>query len=103
MFLTLRKALPFNAQKVRPILHDATLLRSFFIAKRMKKEKGRQHTTQHQHSNSKANEMSKDTNILRKHQRSNSEAHLSPPAEDRPLVEKREEIFVLSREEEKAV
>ena len=69
----------------------------------MKKEKGRQLTTQHQHSNSKANEMSKDPNILRKHRRSNSEAHLRPPAEDRPLVEKREEIFALSREEEKAV
>ena len=34
---------------------------------------------------------------------SNSEAHLSPPAEDRHLVEKREEIFAFSREEEKAV
>ena len=34
---------------------------------------------------------------------SNSEAHLSPPAEDRHLVEKREEIFAVSREEEKAV
>ena len=33
----------------------------------------------------------------------NSEAHLSPPAEDRHLVEKREEIFAFSREEEKVV
>ena len=35
--------------------------------------------------------------------RSNSEAHLSPPLEDRPLVEEREEFFALSREEEKDV
>jgi hypothetical protein len=28
---------------------------------------------------------------------------LSPPLEDRPLVEEREEFFALSREEEKAV
>ena len=34
---------------------------------------------------------------------SNSEAHLSPPLGDRPLVEEREEFFALSREEEKAV
>ena len=34
---------------------------------------------------------------------SNSEAYLSPPLEDRPLVEEREEFFALSREEEKAV
>ena len=34
---------------------------------------------------------------------SNSEAHLSPPLGDRPLVEEREEFFTLSREEEKAV
>ena len=34
---------------------------------------------------------------------STSEAMLSPPLEDRPLVEEREEFFALSREEEKAV
>ena len=34
---------------------------------------------------------------------SNSEAHLSPPLGDRPLVEEREEFFALSREEEKVV
>ena len=34
---------------------------------------------------------------------SNSEAHLSPPLGNRPLVEEREEFFALSREEEKAV
>ena len=93
MFLTLRKAPPFNAQKVRPILHDATLLRSFFIAKRIK---GVMISTFYVTSTSTAKQG-------RQHSRSNSEAHLSPPAEDRPLVEKREEIFALSREEEKAV
>jgi len=41
--------------------------------------------------------------ITNKTSTSNSEAHLSPPAEDRHLVEKREEIFAFSREEEKAV
>ena len=34
---------------------------------------------------------------------STSKAMLSPPLEDRPLVEEREEFFALSREEEKAV
>jgi len=34
---------------------------------------------------------------------SNSEAHLSPPAEDRHLVEEREEKWRFFREERKAV
>jgi hypothetical protein len=40
---------------------------------------------------------------IKKPSTSNSEAHLSPPLGDRPLVEEREEFFALSREEEKAV
>ena len=43
------------------------------------------------------------TSKAKKTPTSTSEAMLSPPLEDRPLVEEREEFFALSREEVKAV
>ena len=43
------------------------------------------------------------TSKAKKTPTSTSEAMLSPPLENRPLVEEREEFFALSREEEKAV
>ena len=53
------------------------------------------------------NKQSKENTHLNKRSKktptSTSEAMLSPPLEDRPLVEEREEFFALSREEEKAV
>ena len=81
----------------------------------MTQQKGKQHTTDHPSQRAKhilkpikrKKHPSQTTHhILRPIKEtptSNSEAHLSPPLGDRPLVEEREEFFALSREEEKAV
>ena len=54
-------------------------------------------------STSEAKKTPTATSKEKKTPTSTSEAMLSPPLEDRPLVEEREEFFALSREEDKAV
>ena len=77
LFLTLRKAPTLHAQKVRPDILDATSLRSLRWEGIIKNKSTQKQAKRRLHHHS--------------------------PRKFRHLVEKREEIFAVSREEEKAV